>query len=77
MAKKKMAATKKSSKSNGEMLRQPAESQYVAELDALVKADTHVDYGRVVTAMVLLQQAGAEQLGFLTDPLETPPVIRE
>jgi biopolymer transport protein TolR len=47
------------------------------ETPVLVKADTHVDYGKVVTAMVLLQQAGAEQLGFITDPLETPPVIRE
>lgn len=43
----------------------------------LVKADEKVEYGRVVTAMVLLQQAGAEKVGFVTDPLETPPVIRE
>jgi biopolymer transport protein TolR len=47
------------------------------ETPVLVKADTHVAYGQVVTAMVLLQQAGAEQLGFITDPLDTPPVIRE
>ncbi len=43
----------------------------------LVKADESVSYGRVVTAMVLLQQAGAEKVGFITDPLENPPVIRE
>jgi biopolymer transport protein TolR len=36
----------------------------------LVKADTNVPYGRVVTGMVLLQQAGAPQIGFITDPLE-------
>ena len=36
----------------------------------LVKADRNVPYGRVVTAMVLLQQAGAPQIGFITDPLE-------
>src|SRR5688572_29572907 len=37
----------------------------------MVKADQAVPYGRVVTAMVLLQQAGAEKVGFITDPLET------
>jgi biopolymer transport protein TolR len=34
----------------------------------LVKADEKVAYGRVVEAMVLLQQAGAVKVGFLTDP---------
>ena len=34
----------------------------------LVRADTDVPYGRVVGAMVLLQQAGATKIGFLTDP---------
>jgi biopolymer transport protein TolR len=34
----------------------------------LVKADTSVPYGRVVTGMVLLQQSGAEKVGFITDP---------
>lgn len=43
----------------------------------LVKADEAVAYGRVVTAMVLLQQAGAEKVGFITDPLTDPEVIRE
>jgi biopolymer transport protein TolR len=47
------------------------------ETPVLVKADTSVAYGRVVSAMVLLQQAGAEQVGFVTDPLEELPVIRE
>ena len=40
----------------------------------LVKADTLVPYGEVVTAMVLLQQAGAAQVGFLTDPLDVGPL---
>lgn len=36
----------------------------------LVKADRGVSYGRVVTAMVILQQAGAAKVGFLTDPAD-------
>lgn len=34
----------------------------------LVNADEKVPYGAVVQAMVLLQEAGAEKVGFLTDP---------
>lgn len=41
-----------------------------AETPVLVKADRAVEYGRVVTGMVLLQQAGAQKVGFITDPLE-------
>jgi biopolymer transport protein TolR len=44
----------------------------VLERDAatpvLVKADERVPYGSVVRGMVLLQQAGAKKIGFLTDP---------
>ncbi len=40
----------------------------------LVKADRAVEYGFVVGAMVLLQRAGAENVGFVTDPLDTYPV---
>jgi biopolymer transport protein TolR len=40
----------------------------------LVKADRSVAYGYVVGAMVLLQQGGAENVGFVTDPLDTYPV---
>ncbi|MDX1518167.1 MAG: protein TolR [Woeseiaceae bacterium] len=40
----------------------------------LVKADRAVPYGNVVGGMVLLQQAGAEQVGFVTDPLDSYPV---
>ncbi len=42
------------------------------ERDVLVKADTRVAYGRVVETMVVLQQAGAKKVGFLTDPLPEP-----
>jgi biopolymer transport protein TolR len=34
----------------------------------LVKADERVPYGSVVRGMVVLQQAGATRIGFLTDP---------
>ena len=43
------------------------------ELPVLVKADSHVEYGRVVQAMVILQRAGAKKVGFITDPLPEPP----
>ncbi len=33
-----------------------------------VRGDREVDYGRVVEAMVLLQQAGAQSVGLLTRP---------
>ena len=47
------------------------------ETPVLVRADETVNFGRVVTAMVLLQQAGAKKVGFVTDPLEQPLVRRE
>ncbi len=40
----------------------------------LVKADRAVPYGNVVGAMVLLQQGGAQNIGFVTDPLDSYPV---
>ncbi len=40
----------------------------------LVKADRAVEYGYVVGAMVLLQRGGADNVGFVTDPLETYPI---
>jgi len=36
----------------------------------LVKADRAVPYGRVVEGMVLLQQAGASKVGFVTQPVQ-------
>lgn len=35
-----------------------------------IKGDAAVSYGRVVTAMALLQQAGVPNVGMLTDPPE-------
>ena len=44
------------------------------ETPVLVKADRKVEYGYVVGAMVLLQRGGADNVGFVTDPLDTYPV---
>ncbi len=44
------------------------------ETPILVKADRAVPYGNVVGAMVLLQQGGAQNIGFVTDPLDSYPV---
>jgi biopolymer transport protein TolR len=44
------------------------------ETPILVKADRTVPYGNVVGAMVLLQQGGAQNIGFVTDPLDSYPV---
>jgi biopolymer transport protein TolR len=40
-------------------------------IPVLVKGDRTVDYGRVVEAMVLLQQAGAGSVGLITQPPES------
>ena len=45
-----------------------------SETPILVKADRAVPYGNVVGAMVVLQQGGAESIGFVTDPLDTYPI---
>ena len=42
------------------------------ERAVLVKADAGIAYGRVVEAMVLLQRAGAKQVGLVTEPLPQP-----
>ena len=39
----------------------------------LVRADEAVSYGRVVRGMVLLQRAGADKVGFVTDMPEALP----
>ncbi len=44
------------------------------ETQILVKADRAVPYGNVVGAMVVLQQAGADSIGFVTDPLDSYPI---
>lgn len=38
------------------------------EQQVLVKGDKNVEYGKVVEAMVLLQQAGAPSVGLITEP---------
>jgi len=43
------------------------------ETPVLLKADEGLAYGRVIRAMVLLQQAGAQRVGFVTDPLAPAP----
>ncbi|MBN8281525.1 MAG: protein TolR [Gammaproteobacteria bacterium] len=63
----------------GDDREQPVEAGQVVELagavlrrnpktPVLVNADQRVAYGAVVKAMVLLQQAGASNVGFLTEP---------
>lgn len=41
-------------------------------INVLVKGDQGVPYGKVVGAMSLLKQAGAEQVGLLTDSSDSP-----
>ena len=43
---------------------------YPADLFDVVAADTRVDYGRVVEAMILAQAAGAPSVGLITEPPE-------
>lgn len=55
-------------------LRVAAELQLAKEsrqkLNVLVKGDQGVAYGKVVVAMGLLKQAGAEKVGLMTDPVQ-------
>jgi len=44
------------------------------ETPVFVKADRAVPYGNVVGAMVVLQQSGAQNIGFVTDPLDSYPI---
>lgn len=45
-----------------------AAKQKNQERDVYVKGDRDANYGEVVKAMVLLQQAGAKEVGLITDP---------
>jgi biopolymer transport protein TolR len=36
----------------------------------MVQGDNYVPYGKVVEAMVMIQQAGAPSVGLITDPPE-------
>jgi biopolymer transport protein TolR len=44
--------------------------------NVLVKADQSVNYGQVMQAMVLLQQAGAPSVGLITDPAQTKEAVK-
>jgi len=50
------------------LIRATAALRRAPERAVLVNGDQAVSYGRVVQAMVLLQQAGARKVGFQTDP---------
>jgi len=55
------------------LVRATAALRRAPERAVLVNGDQAVNYGRVVQAMVLLQQAGARKVGFQTDPPRKPP----
>lgn len=55
------------------MARAAAVLQLKPNTPVMVKGDRGVNYGRVVSAMALLQKAGAPKVGLITDP---PPEIR-
>lgn len=44
--------------------------KYEPDTPVLVRGDKNVDYGRVTTAMVLLQTAGVEKIGLMTEQPE-------
>ena len=47
------------------------------DLPVLLKADYRIEYGQVMSVMVLLQRAGAKKVGFVSQPLpETEPSKR-
>lgn len=50
---------------------QELHNQNNAKRPVMVKGDRRVDYGKVVQVMVLLQQAGAESVGLITEPIAT------
>ena len=47
-----------------------AELNRERQRDVLVKGDQYVNYGAIVGVMVLLQEAGAQGVGLITDPSE-------
>lgn len=50
------------------VLRSAAVLRRRPKIAVLVRGDAHVDYGLVVTAMSLLQDAGASRVGLITEP---------
>jgi biopolymer transport protein TolR len=55
------------------LVRATAALRRVPDRQVLVNGDQAVNYGRVVQAMVILQQAGAQKVGFQTDPPPRSP----
>ena len=51
-------------------VRVAAELKMHPDRAVMVKGDRYVDYGKVVQAMVWLQQAGANQVGLVTEELD-------
>ena len=47
--------------------------QLQPQTPVLVRGDRNVEYGRVVTLMALLQNAGAPSVGLITEPLPQTP----
>ena len=45
-----------------------------AQTNVFIKADHRVDYGRVVQLMAVLNEAGAEKVGLITDTPEDEPI---
>jgi biopolymer transport protein TolR len=43
------------------------------EIQVLVGGDERVGYGQIYNAMVLLQKAGVQKVGLMSDPLDTRP----
>jgi biopolymer transport protein TolR len=58
--------------SNALSLRVMAELKRTPKRKILVKADNQVNYGKVVTAMALLQKAGAPSVGLVTQDDNSP-----
>jgi biopolymer transport protein TolR len=52
------------------MTRVAAILTYKPRTPVMVKGDRHADYGHVVEAMVLLQQAGVPNVGLITESPE-------
>ncbi len=49
------------------------QTQGAPQRQVLVKGDRAVDYGKIMQAMVLLQQAGAQSIGLITQPDNPKP----
>ncbi len=54
------------------LIRASAALRRAPQRTVLVNGDQAVSYGRVVQAMVILQQAGARKIGFQTEPARPP-----